>query len=144
VRVRTASEDDLATVKVLRDAFYSEFPLPACRDESWEAHAEDVVQLVRSGGALLAENDEETAGFALAWSEGVSAVKLRDLYVRPQHRGEGIGRTLVHAVAELARSRGGAYVHLTANLEALEFYDRLAFGEESRNLVGDVASLLSR
>jgi ribosomal protein S18 acetylase RimI-like enzyme len=143
--VRTASEADLATVKVLRDAFYSEFPPPAWRDESWEAHAEEVMQAVRVGDALIAEcSAGEVVGFALAWSEEPGSVKLGDLYVQPQHRGRGIGSALVRGVAELARSRGAAYVHLTANLEALAFYDRLAFGEESRNLVADVDSLLSR
>jgi ribosomal protein S18 acetylase RimI-like enzyme len=71
-------------------------------------------------------------GFALAWLEGPSAVKLGDLYVLPRYRGEGFGRALVYAVAELARSRGATHVHLTANREALAFYDRLAFREESR------------
>jgi GNAT superfamily N-acetyltransferase len=130
-------------VKTLRDAFYSESPPPPWRDESWEAHAEEVVQVVRAGGALLAEQLGETVGFALAWSEGLNAVKLGDLYVRPEHRGQGIGRALVRAVAELARLRGAGYVHLTANLEAITYYDQLAFSEESRNLFGSVEMLLS-
>jgi hypothetical protein len=33
-------------------------------------------------------------------------------------------------------------VHLTANLEAVPFYDRLPFAEESRNLFGTVEHLL--
>jgi GNAT superfamily N-acetyltransferase len=144
VRVRAASEVDLPTIKKLRDAFYSESAPPAWRDESWETHAEEVIEAISGGGALIAEKLGETAGFALAWSEGLNAVKLGDLYVRPQHRGQGVGRALVQAVAELARSRGAAHVHLTTNLEALAFYDQLAFGEESRNLVGDVDSLLSQ
>ena len=73
----------------------------------------------------------------------ISPVKLGDLYVLPRYRGEGVGRALVCAVAELARSRGAAHVHLTANLEALAFCDRLAFREESRNLAVRVDKLLS-
>jgi GNAT superfamily N-acetyltransferase len=142
IRVRVASEADLPAVKMLRDAFYSESSPSPWRDESWETHADEIVQVVRGGGALLAEHLEETVGFALAWSEGLKAVKLGDLYVRPQHRGKGIGRALVRAVAELARLRGAGYVHLTANLEALTFYDQLAFSEESRNLFGSVERLL--
>lgn len=143
LRVRAASEADIAAVRVLRDALYSESPPPPWRDESWEAHAEEIVPLVDSGGALLAEQEGETVGFALAWSEGMNAVKLGDLYVLPRHRSQGIGRALVRGVAELARSRGAEYVHLTANLDALAFYDQLAFDEESRNLVGRVDTLLS-
>jgi GNAT superfamily N-acetyltransferase len=96
---------------------------------------------VRDGGALLAE-EGEPVGFALAWPEGRNALKLGDLYVTPEHRGQGIGRVLVRAVAELARARGAAHVHLTANLEAVPFYDRLPFAEESRNLFGTVEQLL--
>ena len=141
--VRPASEADIPAVKLLRDAFYAEFPPPPWRDESWDTYAEDIVQIVRAGGAFLAEALGETVGFALAWSEGLNAVKLGDLYVLRRCRGEGIGRALVQAVAELARDRGAAFVHLTANLDALSFYDRLAFREESRNLAVCVDKLLS-
>jgi GNAT superfamily N-acetyltransferase len=141
-RVRTASETDLPGLQALRCAFYAESPPPPWRDESWETHAEEIVQVVRGGGAFLAEDSSEPVGFALAWPEGLNALKLGDLYVSPEHRGKGIGRALVRAVAELARARGAAHVHLTANLEALPFYDLLPFAEESRNLFGSVEKLL--
>ena len=79
LRVRAASEADIPVVKSLRDAFYAEFPPPPWRDESWDTYAEDIVQIAREGGALLAEHASETVGFALAWSEGLNAVKLGDL-----------------------------------------------------------------
>jgi GNAT superfamily N-acetyltransferase len=141
-RVRAAGEADLPALKSLRDAFYAESPPPPWRDETWETHAEEIAEVVRDGGAFLAEASGEQVGFALAWPEGRNAVKLGDLYVSPEHRGQGIGRALVRAVAELAHSRGAAHVHLTANLEALPFYDRLPFAEESRNLFVSVEQLL--
>jgi GNAT superfamily N-acetyltransferase len=141
--VRAAGQADLPALKSLRDAFYAESPPPPWRDESWETHAEEIAEVVRDGGAFLAEASGEPVGFALAWPEGRNAVKLGDLYVSPQHRGKGLGRALVHAVAKFARSRGSAHVHLTANLEALSFYERLPFGEESRNLLGSVEQLLA-
>jgi GNAT superfamily N-acetyltransferase len=143
-QIRAAAEADLPTLKSLREAFYAESPPPPWRDESWETHAEEIADVVREGGAFLAEASGEPAGFALAWPEGRNAFKLGDLYVSPEHRGKGIGRALVRAVAELARSRGAAHVHLTANLEALPFYDRLPFAEESRNLFGTVERLLPK
>jgi GNAT superfamily N-acetyltransferase len=141
-RVRAAGEADLPALKSLRGALYDESPPPPWRDESWETHAEEIAGVVRDGGAFLAQDSGDPVGFALAWPEGLNALKLGDLYVSPDHRGEGIGRALVGAVAELARSRGAAHVHLTANLEALPFYDRLPFAEESRNLFGGVEHLL--
>src|SRR3954469_23243764 len=120
--VGSAVDGDLPAIRILRDAFYSEFPPPPWRDESWEAHEDDVVRAVRDGGALVARSGAEPVGYALAWPEGTDAVKLGDLFVRPQDRGRGIGRALVRAVAELARACGAAHVHLTANLEAVAFY----------------------
>ena len=143
-RVRTASETDLPELHALRDGFYAESPPPPWRDESWETHAEEIAEVVRDRGAFLAEASGEPVGFVLAWPEGLDAVKLGDLYVSPEHRGKGIGRALVEAVAELADSRGAAHVHLTANLEALPFYERLPFEEGSRNLFGSVQQLLPK
>ncbi len=144
LRLRVASKADLSVVKALRDALYAESPSPPWRDESWDTYAEEITQIVHAGGAFLAERRGETVGLALAWLEGPNAVQLGDLYVAPEYRGEGIGSALVRAVAELARSRGAVYVHLMANLDALAFYDRLAFREESRNLVTRVDTLLSQ
>lgn len=140
--MRLAGATDLGAIKTLRDEFYSEFPPPPWRDESWETRKSDVVQVVRRGGAFVAQGRQDPVGYALAWPEGINAVKLGDLYVRPQHRGRGVGGALVRAVAEFARAQGAAYVHLTANLEALRFYDRLPFVEQSRNLAAPVAKLL--
>ncbi|MGH3105246.1 MAG: hypothetical protein ACRDN6_14240, partial [Gaiellaceae bacterium] len=47
------------------------------------------------------------------------------------------------AVAELARERGAGHVRLSANLEALPFYDALGFTELMRELVAPVESLLA-
>ena len=46
-----------------------------------------------------------------------------------------MGSALIEAVIENVRARGATHLILNANLEALPFYDRLGFREESRNLV---------
>ena len=48
---------------------------------------------------------------------------------------KAVGRALVEAVIENLRARGATHLMLNANLEALPFYERLGFREESRNLV---------
>ena len=50
-------------------------------------------------------------------------------------RRTGAGRALVEAVIENLRARGATHLRLGANLEALGFYEKLGFREESRNLV---------
>ena len=53
---------------------------------------------------------------------------LEDLFVRTEHRGEGVGRALLEAVAALVRERGGERLEWAAldwNEPALGFYRRI-------------------
>jgi len=88
--------------------------------------------------ALIAERtagsgSPEVLGYALFFptfssflaSEGVW---LEDLFVRPSHRGEGVGKALLAAVAALVRERGGERLEWAAldwNELALGFYRRI-------------------
>lgn len=51
---------------------------------------------------------------------------LQELYVMPEHRGVGIGRSLVVAFEDAARERG-AGVSALATSRANGFYERLGF-----------------
>lgn len=72
------------------------------------APSEDGLLLgARRGGLLL--------GYAcLYWHfsslEAVESVLMNDLYVIEEARGEGVGRTLIEATAEVARERGVPYI----------------------------------
>ena len=60
---------------------------------------------------VLAEWEGEPAGFALHFTTfstfvGKPGLWLEDLYVRPAHRGRGIGRALLAALARRAAERG--------------------------------------
>lgn len=83
--------------------------------------------------ALVAEVDGAVAGFALyfvsfsTW-EGRHGIYLEDLYVRPEHRGTGLGKALLSALAGIAVARGYARVEwsvLDWNAPSIEFYRRL-------------------
>jgi GNAT superfamily N-acetyltransferase len=61
--------------------------------------------------AFMAEVDSEPVGFALAFPtfstfRGQPGLYLEDLYVKPEHRGKGIGKALLATLAKLARDRG--------------------------------------
>jgi GNAT superfamily N-acetyltransferase len=88
--------------------------------------------------ALIAERDadsggSETLGYALFFPTFSSfltstGVWLEDLFVRPSHRGGGVGRALLSAVAVRVRERGGERLEWAAldwNELALGFYRRL-------------------
>lgn len=60
--------------------------------------------------------------------EGVHGIYLEDLYVRPAHRGSGLGKALLVNLAEIAAARGYARVEwsvLDWNAPSIEFYRSL-------------------
>jgi len=88
--------------------------------------------------ALIAEHhadsgSPEILGYALFFPTFSSflistGVWLEDLFVRPSHRGEGVGRALLSAVAARVRDQGGERLEWAAldwNELALGFYRRI-------------------
>lgn len=80
----------------------------------------------------LAEVNGEVAGFAVwflnfsTWV-GRHGIYLEDLYVRPQHRGTGIGLALLRTLAARAAERGYGRVEwavLDWNAPSIDFYRR--------------------
>ena len=83
--------------------------------------------------ALLAHRNGSAAGFAVWYPtystfSGRPGAFLEDLYVRPPHRRQGLGRALLAAVATAARTAGCARLEwrtLKWNDTALAFYGSL-------------------
>jgi GNAT superfamily N-acetyltransferase len=83
--------------------------------------------------ALIAELGPDTVGYALFFPTFSSFVATRgvwleDLFVRPAHRGQGVGRALLAAVAAQLRERGDDRLEWAAldwNELALGFYRSL-------------------
>src|ERR687896_953937 len=78
----------------------------------------------------VGEVDGEVAGMALwflnfsTW-RGTHGIYLEDLYVRPAHRGKGLGRELLRTLAELCVQRGYSRLEwwvLDWNTPSIEFY----------------------
>jgi GNAT superfamily N-acetyltransferase len=78
----------------------------------------------------VAEADGEVVGMALwflnfsTW-RGTHGVYLEDLYVRPAHRGTGLGRELLRTLAEVCVDRGYSRLEwsvLDWNTPSIEFY----------------------
>jgi GNAT superfamily N-acetyltransferase len=88
---------------------------------------------------FLAEDGGEAVGYALYlgmfssfWTAPM--VWLEDLYVRESHRGTGVGRALIRAVAQVAVERGSprlTWAVLDWNEDAIEFYRRLGATRQS-------------
>jgi GNAT superfamily N-acetyltransferase len=107
--------------------------------------------------ALIAELDKPhvVVGYALYFPTfssflASSGVWLEDLFVRPAHRREGVGRALLAAVAARLRERGGGRLEWAAldwNELALGFYASLGAKRMdewvTHRLVGDPLTVLA-
>ncbi len=105
--------------------------------------------------ALIAEQGSQVLGYALFFDTFSSflakrGVWLEDLFVRPAHRGAGVGRALLAAVAARTREGGGERLEWAAldwNELALGFYRRVGaqtMGEWiTHRLVGDQLARLA-
>jgi GNAT superfamily N-acetyltransferase len=110
-----------ATEAQLREALFGQRP------------AAEALIAERSAGAGDPEAVAEALGYALFFPTFSSFLAstgmwLEDLFVRAEHRGEGVGRALLEAVAALVRDRGGERLEWAAldwNEPALGFYRKL-------------------
>jgi GNAT superfamily N-acetyltransferase len=108
-----------------------------------------------AAAALIAEVGGETAGYALYFSTfssflAIEGVWLEDVFVRPAHRGGGVGRALLARIAAVVRDSGGGRLEWSAldwNELALGFYRKL--GAQRMNewithrLIGDGLTALA-
>ncbi len=87
----------------------------------------------RVAEALLGYVGGEPAAFALFFHNfstflGRPGLYLEDLYVRPEHRGAGVGKALLRRLARLAKERGCGRLEwwvLDWNEPAIRFYKNL-------------------
>ncbi len=105
---------------------------------------------------VLAEDEGRSVGFALFFHNfstflGRPGIYLEDLFVLPEHRGGGIGRTLLAHLARLAVERGCGRLEwavLDWNREAIGFYLRLGAKANSEwtvyRLTGEALTDLAR
>lgn len=85
---------------------------------------------------LIAEVENQPVGLALFFPtfstfRGQPGLHLEDVFVRPAHRGKGIGKALLKTLAQIARERGFGRLEWTVldwNEPAIGFYQSLGAG----------------
>ena len=131
--VRHATAEDWPALQALWEQWQAASPAaPPWADTSWEANRGEFEQSLDANALFLAEEDGQPVGFVTAWLEDHFA-RIGDLYVA--EAGRRHGTALLETVVENLRARGATHMFVNANMAALDFYERLGFREESRNLV---------
>jgi GNAT superfamily N-acetyltransferase len=110
----------------------------------------------RYAETLLAEDGSAPVGFALFFHNfstflALPGIYLEDLFVVPEHRGRGIGRSLLQRLAQIAVERGCGRLEwsvLDWNRDAIGFYERLGARPNSEwtvyRLTGEALTSLGR
>ena len=125
VTIEVMAESDLDQVEAIeRGAFRVPWPRESFCYELRNPRARNLV--ARVGTAVV--------GYVCVWLVA-GELKINNVAVRPDCRGQGVGAKLLEAVIEPARSRGFTEATLEvrpSNLEARALYERFGFREVGR------------
>jgi ribosomal protein S18 acetylase RimI-like enzyme len=144
--VRRGSRDDVQRLeqlwRALRDHHSTLPAMPPVRslEDSWEHRKGQYLDWLSEDDytLLLAERSDELIGYAMlsvaegaaTWDLGERTAELETLSVLEAERGNGVGRALTEAAAEIA-AEAGAHTVLVgvahANEGAIRFYEREGF-----------------
>jgi ribosomal protein S18 acetylase RimI-like enzyme len=147
VNIRNATSEDVDLLMSLVERLESELPPLPYPDHPAEFERGKVERMVREGIALIAEDDGNVVGYALAryGDHGPTTVYVSDLWVDVSARGRGIARDLMRRVSEAAAAHGSTHVVLdvdSRNVAAIAFYERLGFEESAKILRAPLEKLL--
>jgi GNAT superfamily N-acetyltransferase len=126
LNIRTAAEQDIdAVARIFREAslvYESQRPLLEAHPEVLEFDAD----CIRSGNTVVAEVNGAVVAFATArLCDGF--YELDDLFVDPAQFRRGIASALIRDIATDAHRRGIPRIEVTANTNALPFYEAAGF-----------------
>ncbi len=133
LRIERASEQDIpAIVRLVRHLAEYE-KLSHVMVSSEDDFRKALFGPRRNVEALMAFAEDAPVGFALYFYNfstflGRRGIYLEDLFVEPQHRGQGIGKALLQRLARIAKEEDCGRMEwavLTWNQPSIDFYRRL-------------------
>ena len=147
--IRCATQADRELLRELWGEFEAELDHPPHLRETWDEAWADLSQTVRDGVALIAEQDGAAVGFVFCvlGERGRNTAHVTDIYVRPEARGQGIGKALLAELVEPARKAGLEHVSLEVllqNADARRLYDRLGFAPVDLFMVAQLDTFAER
>lgn len=145
ITVRRATLDDAGALATMMVGLYADDPGPvgldAARARAQVAH---LLDRPRDVWPLLLHDGDALAGYALlvpylSNEFGGDVVTLDELYVKPAHRGRGLGGVFLGGLVRWAKGAGVPRLELFVNHDnarKLPFYLRHGFAIASRHLLG--------
>ena len=131
LKIRAATPADVPViVSLIRELAEYEKAAPGALSLTEDLLHESLFGVRPAVEALIASLGDEVAGYALffhnfsSW-RGKRGLFLEDIFVRPERRGRGIGKSLFVEVQRIARERGCArmeWLVLDWNQTAIDFY----------------------
>lgn len=109
-------------------------------ETEWDMDQVERVYLGGGGGFWLARHGDEPVGYVGAQAMG-GVAELRRMYVKQEHRRQGIGTQLVRALIARCSTNGIRAVELWTpeNEEGHSFYETLGFEKVDKPLLGFAA-----
>jgi ribosomal protein S18 acetylase RimI-like enzyme len=147
VDIRPATESDLDALRDRYRSFAEEIPPPVYVDFDLDHELQEVEEYVREHVALVAVEDGDVEGFALARMRGKAHGWVSDVYVEPAARQSGVARALLGEAAALLRAQGAETIELEVqpwNQPARSIYERWGFKESLLTLSAPAAELEQR
>jgi ribosomal protein S18 acetylase RimI-like enzyme len=136
--IRRATTADAETLHALYREFAAECPPPPYVPFDLDKELREIDEILATGDAFVAERDGDAVAFALGRVDGPRLGSLTDLYVRPDARRGGLGRSLIDAVVDAMAARGIDHLRLdvdVSNLSARRLYERTGFREAKLELI---------
>ncbi|NWF67803.1 MAG: GNAT family N-acetyltransferase [Chloroflexi bacterium] len=94
-------------------------------------HGYSVEKLLREDVAFFVARQNETAAGCVGLQFfGTAYAELKRMYVRPEFRGSGLGKRLLHHIEDYARQRGLSVLRLETGIHqqaAISLYERAGF-----------------
>lgn len=137
---REATEQDLPVLLEFEQGIVSaERPFNSTLIDG-EIHYYDLLHLIRSEEALVLVTEEENeiiaSGYALVKKPGNNYSNfdryayLGFMYVKPEHRGKGVNKLILHKLISWAKSKGMSEIRLdvySQNESAVKAYEKAGF-----------------